>query len=88
MWHSGTPNVSEGRRRALLCAYVQRDQPQMVYQQALVEDELYERLSAAQRSILNVTRPEPQAPLWFSTAAAEWEDDKPQPTANEEEAKL
>ena len=54
LWHGGTRNASPVRRRALHCAFVRRDQEQQTDQRTLIRPEMYARLNAAARYILDV----------------------------------
>jgi hypothetical protein len=58
IWHSGTRSDSGARRRVLHLTYTRRDLPQQLTQRDHLTRELYERLSPAQRFLLDV---EPQA---------------------------
>ena len=56
LWHGGTHNSSDVRRRALHSAFVRRDQKQQNDQRKLIQPEMYARLDAAARHILDVDR--------------------------------
>lgn len=56
LWHGGTHNSSDVRRRALHSAFVRRDQEQQNDQRQLIQPEMYARLDAAARHILDVDR--------------------------------
>jgi hypothetical protein len=58
LWHSGTRNQSGARRRVLHLTYTRRDLPQQLVQRDHLSRALYERLSLAQRFLLDI---EPQA---------------------------
>ena len=54
LWHGGTHNASPVLRRALHSAFVRRDQGQQNDQRKLIRPEMYSRLTAAARCILDV----------------------------------
>lgn len=54
IWHGGTTNVSGRRRRMLHLSYTRRDRPQQFDQRAHLTAALWERLSPAQRFLLDV----------------------------------
>ena len=54
LWHGGTHNASRVLRRALHSAFVRRDQEQQNDQRKLIRPEMYARLNAAARCILDV----------------------------------
>ena len=54
LWHSGTRNESGARRRVLHLTYTRRDLPQQLTQRDHLTPELYERLSPAQRFLLDI----------------------------------
>ncbi|HLI01669.1 MAG TPA: phytanoyl-CoA dioxygenase family protein [Acidimicrobiales bacterium] len=57
IWHGGTANVSGRRRRMLHLSYTRRDWPQQFDQRAHLTAALWERLSPAQRFLLDVDNP-------------------------------
>jgi hypothetical protein len=54
IWHSGTQNQSGARRRVLHLTYTRRDLPQQLVQRDYLTQELYERMSAAQRFLMDI----------------------------------
>ena len=54
LWHAGTVNVSGGRRRVLHLTYTRRDLPQQLVQRAHLTPALFERMSPAQRYLLDI----------------------------------
>jgi ectoine hydroxylase-related dioxygenase (phytanoyl-CoA dioxygenase family) len=54
MWHSGTLKHTAARRRQLHLSYTRRDLPQQLIQRNYVTAELYNRLSEAQRYLLDL----------------------------------
>ena len=54
LWHGGTHNSSRVPRRALHSAFVRRDQEQQNDQRKLIQPQMYARLGAAARHILDV----------------------------------
>lgn len=54
MWHGGTANKSGDRRRMLHLTFTRRDLIQQFVQQDYLTDDLYNRLSPAQRFIFDV----------------------------------
>ena len=54
VWHGGTHNSGDVHRRALHSAFVRRDQEQQADQRKLIRPEMYARLNAAARCILDV----------------------------------
>lgn len=54
MWHSGTLKKSDARRRQLHLSYTRCDLPQQLVQRDYITPQLYERLSPAQRFLLDV----------------------------------
>ena len=54
LWHGGTHNSSRVPRRALHAAFVRRDQEQQNDQRKLIQPQMYARLGAAARHILDV----------------------------------
>lgn len=54
LWHSGTINESGARRRVLHLTYTRRDLPQQLYQRDFLTKELYERMSPAQRWLMDI----------------------------------
>lgn len=53
-WHGGTRNQGSGRRRALHCAFVDRDFPQQTDQRRYLRPETAARLSPVARYLLDV----------------------------------
>lgn len=56
LWHAGTRNESGARRRVLHLTYTRRDLPQQLTQRDFLTEALYERLSPAQRFLLDVEK--------------------------------
>jgi ectoine hydroxylase-related dioxygenase (phytanoyl-CoA dioxygenase family) len=54
IWHSGTIKESDQRRRLLALSYTRRDLPQQLIQRNYITPALYNRLSEAQRYLLDV----------------------------------
>ena len=54
LWHGGTRNESGARRRVLHLTYTRRDLPQQLYQRDYLTRGLYERMSPAQRFLLDI----------------------------------
>ena len=54
VWHGGTRNTTENRRRALHSYFCRRDQPQQLDQRSYLRPATRERLSAAACTILDV----------------------------------
>lgn len=54
MWHSGTVRLTAARRRQLHLSYTRRDLPQQLIQRNYVTPGLYNRLSEAQRYLLDL----------------------------------
>jgi ectoine hydroxylase-related dioxygenase (phytanoyl-CoA dioxygenase family) len=54
MWHSGTRNTNGARRRVLHLTYTRRDLPQQLVQRDYLTQELYERMSPAQRYLMDI----------------------------------
>jgi Phytanoyl-CoA dioxygenase (PhyH) len=54
MWHGGTRNSSGARRRVLHLTYTRRDLPQQLSQREYLTEALYDRLSPAQRFLLDI----------------------------------
>jgi Phytanoyl-CoA dioxygenase (PhyH) len=52
MWHGGTANRTDGRRRALHGFYTRNDKPQQQYQKALLRPETVAALTPLQRRVL------------------------------------
>jgi hypothetical protein len=61
LWHGGTTNVSGGRRRLAHITYTRRDRKQQFSQQDHLTPALWERLSDAERHLLDVRTPFPPA---------------------------
>ncbi|MBM3517090.1 MAG: hypothetical protein FJX56_04235 [Alphaproteobacteria bacterium] len=60
VWHAGTRNLGGARRRVLHLSYTRRDLPQQLVQREFLTRALYERLSPAQRFLMDI-EPEPPA---------------------------
>ncbi len=60
MWHGGTRNISGKKRRVLHLTYTRRDLPQQLVQRQYLTEELYKRMSPAQRFLMDI---EPLAAL-------------------------
>ncbi|MGI9318236.1 MAG: hypothetical protein ACR2QW_12980, partial [bacterium] len=54
LWHSGTLNTGGDRRRVLHLTYTRRDLPQQLVQRKYLTDELYNRMSPAQRYLMDI----------------------------------
>ena len=54
MWHGGTRNTNGARRRVLHLTYTRRDLPQQLVQREYLTQDLYERMSPAQRFLLDI----------------------------------
>ena len=54
VWHSGTRNRSEALRRGLTLSFCRRDEPQQLDQAAHIRKRVYDRLSPAERYLLDV----------------------------------
>ncbi len=54
LWHSGTRNPDGIRRRVLHLTYTRRDLPQQLTQRDYLTQNLYERMSPAQRFLLDI----------------------------------
>lgn len=54
MWHGGTVRLTDARRRQLHLSYTRRDLPQQLIQKNYVTPKLYNRLSEAQRYLLDL----------------------------------
>ncbi len=54
MWHSGTLKKSNSYRRMLHLTYTRRDLPQQLVQRDYLTRELYERMSPAQRFLMDI----------------------------------
>lgn len=54
LWHGGTRNESGARRRVLHLSYTRRDLPQQLVQREHLTQDLYERMSPAQRFLLDI----------------------------------
>ncbi len=62
LWHGGTLNRSAAPRRAMHSYFCWRTLPQQLDQQAYLRDETYDRLSPAQRFVLDVSDGPAKAP--------------------------
>ncbi len=60
MWHGGTLNRTDRPRRAMHSAFGRRDVPQQLDQKAYIRRSTYDRLSPAQRFILDVNEEDAQ----------------------------
>jgi ectoine hydroxylase-related dioxygenase (phytanoyl-CoA dioxygenase family) len=54
VWHGGTRNVDGARRRVLHLTYTRRDLPQQLTQRDYLTEALYERMSPAERYLLDI----------------------------------
>lgn len=54
LWHGGTLNSTDARRRGMTMSFVLRDEPQQLDQRAYVRKAVYDKLSPAQRYLLDV----------------------------------
>jgi hypothetical protein len=54
MWHGGTRNLSGARRRVLHLTYTRRDLPQQLVQRQYLTETLYQRMSPAQRFLMDI----------------------------------
>ena len=54
LWHGGTLNSTTARRRGMTMSFVLRDEPQQLDQRAYVRKAVYDKLSQAQRYLLDV----------------------------------
>jgi ectoine hydroxylase-related dioxygenase (phytanoyl-CoA dioxygenase family) len=54
LWHGGTENRSDDPRRGLTLSFSRRDQPQQTDQAAHIRKAVYDRLSPAERYLMNV----------------------------------
>ncbi len=54
LWHAGTRNTSGARRRVLHLTYTRRDLPQQLTQRDYLTQALYERMSPAQRFLMDI----------------------------------
>jgi hypothetical protein len=70
MWHGGTRNLSGERRRVLHLTYTRRDLPQQLVQRDYLTEDLYKRMSPAQRFLMDI-EPEPQGSVRRSAARPE-----------------
>jgi ectoine hydroxylase-related dioxygenase (phytanoyl-CoA dioxygenase family) len=59
MWHSGTLKKADKPRRMLHLSYTRRDLPQQLLQLDYLTPELYNRMSPAQRYLLEIEPPKP-----------------------------
>lgn len=59
MWHSGTRKNTDSPRRMLHLTYTRRDLPQQLLQLDYLTRELYERMSPAQRYLMEIEPPRP-----------------------------
>jgi len=57
LWHGGTQNRTDRPRRAMHSYFARRHVPQQLDQQAYLRAETYDRLTPAQRFVLDVLRP-------------------------------
>lgn len=63
LWHGGTLKRSDAPRRVLHLSYTRRDLPQQLLQLDHLTPELYERMSPAQRYLLEIEPPEQGGPV-------------------------
>ncbi len=54
LWHGGTLNTTDQRRRGMTMSYARRDEPQQLDQKAYIRKAVYDRLSPAARYLLDV----------------------------------
>lgn len=54
LWHGGTLNSTTARRRGMTMSFVLRNEPQQLDQRAYVRKSVYDKLSPAQRYLLDV----------------------------------
>ena len=54
VWHGGTRNTDGARRRVLHLTYTRRDLPQQLTQRDYLTDTLYDRMSPAQRFLMDI----------------------------------
>jgi ectoine hydroxylase-related dioxygenase (phytanoyl-CoA dioxygenase family) len=54
LWHSGTTKKNNDRRRLLALSYTRRDLPQQLIQRNYVTPQFYDRISEAQRYLLDI----------------------------------
>jgi Phytanoyl-CoA dioxygenase (PhyH) len=54
VWHGGTRNIDGARRRVLHLTYTRRDLPQQLTQRDYLTDALYERMSPAERYLMDI----------------------------------
>jgi ectoine hydroxylase-related dioxygenase (phytanoyl-CoA dioxygenase family) len=54
LWHGGTLNSTDARRRGMTMSFVRRDEAQQLDQRAYVRKAVYDKLSPAQRYLLDV----------------------------------
>jgi hypothetical protein len=59
IWHGGTSNRSGARRRVLHLTYTRRDLPQQLVQRDHLTPALYDRMSPAQRFLMDIEGPRP-----------------------------
>lgn len=55
LWHGGTLNSTSARRRGMTMSFVLRNEPQQLDQRAYVRKSVYDKLSSAQRYLLDVS---------------------------------
>jgi hypothetical protein len=70
MWHSGTANRSGARRRVLHLTYTRRDLPQQLLQRQYLTPALYNRMSPAQRFLMDIEELAADAPAQRSARKA------------------
>jgi hypothetical protein len=70
MWHSGTANRSGARRRVLHLTYTRRDLPQQLLQRQYLTPALYNRMSPAQRFLMDIEELPADAPAQRSARKA------------------
>lgn len=54
VWHGGTLNRTENRRRGMTMSFCRRDEPQQLNQREYIRKAVYDRISPAQRFLLDV----------------------------------
>jgi Phytanoyl-CoA dioxygenase (PhyH) len=70
LWHGGTRNESGARRRVLHLTYTRRDLPQQLLQREYLTEALYERMSPAQRFLMDI-EPLPEGAVVMRSAQRE-----------------
>jgi hypothetical protein len=70
MWHGGTVNRSGDRRRVLHLTYTRRDLPQQLVQREYLTEGLHDRMSPAQRFLMDIDELPADAPAQRSARKA------------------